>query len=273
MRRGVDVGIFDLDGAQVRMFDELDIRYHADADAAGDGQPHGLAAADLHDRIDGHAMAGEGGLQRPAGGRPAFAQHHAGPFQFLDADALTLGQRVGLVGEHDDLMAAVGHGEDAGVVLDMGQHGDVGGIVQEASDHLARIADGDGQADARIGLAEGAEHFRRMIGADGAHMQRARVEPAEGVQQVLGLAFQVHDAPGHGEKGPPCLGQLDPAPAAEEQLDLEHVLQRLDLAGQRRLAHVQHLRGGGETVLGGDGVEGSELCKYHRFSKWIIYDI
>jgi hypothetical protein len=64
---------------------------------------------------------------------------------------------------------------------------------------------------------------------------------------------------------PTGLGQFDAPPPAVKQLDVEMPFQSLDLAGDRRLTHIQDPRRGRKTAFGGDGVEGTELCMIHCF--------
>ncbi len=117
--------------------------------------------------------------------------------------------------------------------------------------------------DAGIAFAEGAQHFRCVIRSDRADMQGAPMEPAERAQRVAGLTLQIHDPPGNLEQCGAGLRQLDPPAAPMEKLDVEHLFERADLAGQRRLADVEHARRRGESPFRRHGVEGSELRKYH----------
>src|SRR5690606_41874078 len=55
--------------------------------------------------------------------------------------------------------------------------------------------------------------------------------------------------------------QLDAVPPALEQLDPEPLLQRLDLAGQCRLADVQGRSRTAEASMAGDGMEGSQVVR------------
>ncbi len=57
------------------------------------------------------------------------------------------------------------------------------------------------------------------------------------------------------ERGFADIGQLDVTAVAHEQPGAVTFLEFLDLAGKCRLGDVQHLRGAGETAVGGDRVE------------------
>ena len=78
----------------------------------------------------------------------------------------------------------------------------------------------------------------------------AGVKTGKRVQIINGLAFLSHHSLGDDEESLPRLGQRDATPPAMEKLDLESLLQRPDLAGDRWLADVQDLGSRREAAFG-----------------------
>lgn len=63
---------------------------------------------------------------------------------------------------------------------------------------------------------------------------------------------------------PTCRCELDPTGAAVEQRHADLLLEASDLHAERRLRHVQPLRGATEMKLLGDGHEITQLTKLHE---------
>ena len=87
-----------------------------------------------------------------------------------------------------------------------------------------------------------------------AHRLRARDRFADVFQQAM-RALQQRLA---------RQGELDPMRRAAQQSAADQLLQRTDLAAQRRLRHVQPVRGAGEVELFGDGDEGAQVAQLDR---------
>ena len=162
---------------------------------------------------------------------------------------------------------------EARVLLDVGEDANVGAIIEHPLQAFLRVADRHRQLDSGMAFVEGAQHLGDVVGADGGHLELAGMEAADRVQHVAGLRLGGRQALADGEQRLAGVGQLDAAAATVEQLDLEIVLERLDLAGHRRLADAQGLGGGGEPALAGDRMEGAELGIEHSFYEWKGYKI
>ena len=83
---------------------------------------------------------------------------------------------------------------------------------------------------------------------------------------MLGLGLQAEQAAGQVEKLAPQFRRRHPAPPPIEQPDAIAGLQRLYLAGQRRLGDVKLLGGPGEAAFAGHRMEGAQLGMIHRLS-------
>ena len=92
----------------------------------------------------------------------------------------------------------------------------------------------------------------------------AQAKAARGAQQLIGFLFQAEQAPRHLEQGAAELRRHHPAATAVEQAHPVAVLERLHLAGKRRLGDPQRLGGPGEAALAGDPVEGAKLGVIYR---------
>ncbi len=91
----------------------------------------------------------------------------------------------------------------------------------------------------------------------GAELRDDALEPLDALHDAARLVEQ------DGARG----RQLDPSRGADEQLDAQRGLERLDPLAQRRLRDVQALRGAREMQLLGDGDEVAEVSEQvHRAS-------
>ena len=114
------------------------------------------------------------------------------------------------------------------------------------------------------------DDVRRRIGAD---PELAALEAAAAGEDLLGLDLGGVHPPGHLQEPAPEVGQLDAAAAALEEAHAVARLQGLHLAGEGRLADVQHLRRPAVAAGGGDRVKGADLGMIHRHSLYNIYEI
>ncbi|MNG12681.1 hypothetical protein D3C84_963060 [compost metagenome] len=104
-----------------------------------------------------------------------------------------------IAGEEDDRVACVAHGAQARVVVQAGQHGDVGDVLLQVRQHLGRVAHADRDIDARVTLAVAVHHLDHMEGPHGAQLELAAVEPSGVPQQVVRLQLQGGQALGDGQ--------------------------------------------------------------------------
>ena len=113
-------------------------------------------------------------------------------------------------------------------------------------------------------LHHGGDGARRDIGGD-AGAQRSGLAGAELRDDALEPLDALHDAARLVEQDGARGRQLDPSRGADEQLDPQRGLERLDPLAQRRLRDVQALRGTREMQLLGDGDEVAEVSdQIHR---------
>jgi len=102
-----------------------------------------------------------------------------------------------------------------------------------------------------------------VIGRIGAHTQVAFLQSTRSTQQMLRLGLQAEQAARENQQFLAQRRGGDPPAAAVEQFHAIGFLQRLDLAGKRRLGHMQGIGRLGKTALAGHRVEGAELAVVH----------
>jgi len=165
--------------------------------------------------------------------------------------------------EEDDRVPRVGHGLEAGCVMEARQHADVDHIVLQVAEDLRRVAQPDRDVHLRIALAVGVDHLDDVEGADCAELELPASEFAAVVQQVVGLDLERGQLPRDRQQLMADAGEFDAMAAAMEELDLVLPLQALDLRRQRRLREPERARRRAEAAVTGDGEEGAELGGGH----------
>ena len=80
---------------------------------------------------------------------------------------------------------------------------------------------------------------------------------------IARLRDQPEDLLAHGEQVLARVRQFQAMAAAMEEGDPVILLERLQLAGDGRLGHIQEIRSLGEAAGGGDGMESAQLCEVH----------
>ena len=135
MRGREDLRIGYAHQTQARVGNEFGFRHIADADAVHDRLADGLAAADLDDCTQFDATVRCSSLEGAARRRALLACHERFVRQLFHAHILA--SREPVIGRHEDQdgMAAVGNGNDALVGIDVGEHGDVGLVVEQIALH------------------------------------------------------------------------------------------------------------------------------------------
>ncbi|MNX85620.1 hypothetical protein D3C86_1174640 [compost metagenome] len=167
------------------------------------------------------------------------------------------GQGVADIGEQDHAVTCIQLGAEGRIVMQARQHADIDDVVFQFSQHACGIADANGNIDLRVVPAVGIDHFNGMEWAHGTDLQLAAVELARIAQQVGGFKFQRAQLLCDRQQLAANRGQLDPSPAAVEQLDVVLAFQPLDLCGRRGLAQAQRAGTGTETAMARHGQEGA----------------
>ena len=172
---------------------------------------------------------------------------------------------MGAGDEGDEPVMAQGPGEEAGLAGDIGQHRHVELVLEQIMGELGGIADGEGELDAGVFAGECREGGGDVIRRVGADPKMAFAQAPGGGEQMLRLGLQPEEPPGEVQELAAELRGHDLAAAPVEEADAEAFLQRLDLAGEGWLGHMQGGRGPGEAAFAGDGMEGAELGVIHRY--------
>ncbi len=126
------------------------------------------------------------------------------------------------------------------------------------------IRDGDG--DLRVRTQEGADQLgQRIHGQRGLrhHIESPGREPKNPPNRRRRRAQVAHHLPRRLHQRLPRRRQRNPVREPVEHLPTQFVLQVPDGMRQRRLGHVQRLRGSGETAVLGDGQEVLQLPPLH----------
>ena len=113
--------------------------------------------------------------------------------------------------------------------------------------------------------AECGEHLHHVVGPDGPDAQAARAKLAGVVQKGKRFFLLLEDALGDRIERLTGRRQRYTPAAAHEKLDAVRLLERAHLCGDRRLAHVQRTRPGGEAAMVRDGEERPKVGETHRF--------
>ena len=167
--------------------------------------------------------------------------------------------------EGDQPVMAQGPREEAGLAGDIGQHRHVELVLQQIMGELGGIADGEGELDAGIFPGEGGEGGGDVVGRIGPDAKMAFAQAPGGGEQMLRLGLQAEEPPGQIQELAAELRRHDLAAPPVEEADAEAFLQRLDLAGEGRLGHMEGGRSPGEAAFAGDGMKGAELGMIHRY--------
>ena len=142
----------------------------------------------------------------------------------------------------------------------------IGGTGGERADLITRRALVQLDVDRRVRRAEPlhhARHERQQRRAGEAHPQRPRLALVDALGVVGGPIEVGEDRPRVAQERVAGRSRLHAPARAREELHPELVLQQPDLVAQRRLRHVQPLRGPAEVQLLGDGDEVAELAELH----------
>ena len=126
-----------------------------------------------------------------------------------------------------------------------------------------------GQLDARVGAAEGAEQAGEAPvgqGVDQADGEAASEQAAERGHRLTPAVGRLQRGPRVRQQGLAGRGQLDPAPAAEEQVLAELGFEPADLLADGWLRDRDPLGRAGEVALLGDGYEVGKLPQFHKQS-------
>ena len=128
------------------------------------------------------------------------------------------------------------------------------------------VADGEAQSNTRVVPGHLSHQiWREELGHAGqnAHVHDALDGPRGGLDFNSGALDLVEDASRVGQQGSACIGERHAAAAADEQGRPQCFLEKLELAGDRRLHQVQARRSAGHTARVGDGDKGAKLLEVH----------
>ncbi|MCP1678692.1 hypothetical protein J2T31_001413 [Kerstersia gyiorum] len=149
-----------------------------------------------------------------------------------------------------------------------GAHGGTGQfqlVVAQRLQHRLRVGDAQAERDAGKLGAVARNDGHQVVGAGQSEPQRTVAERT-GVTQVEGdFQFLLHQLLGHGQQPPAVFAELQRPAAAVEQFQSVACFQRLQLAGDRRLADAKLLRGARDIAGAGDGIKRLEFRNEHVY--------
>ncbi len=141
----------------------------------------------------------------------------------------------------------------------------VDAVLEQRLQHLLRIADVQAHVDRRVALAERRHRAQDVVGAGGADAQVAEAQVAGVAQQVVGIAFLLHQLLDHRHQRHAHVAQVDAAGAAVEQFHAVGLFQLADAAGDGGLADVQLPRRHGDAALARHFEKGHQQVAKHGY--------
>ena len=194
---------------------------------------------------------GDDALSCQVGGRDAFEPPHG---------AVAQRKRAPYVGHRQV------HGVHLGVLAHLAfQHH----VVEPAHQPVFQLRGGaavDGEIDGGVGaphLVHGLRDERHRLGFARSDVDGAADRSLGGQHVLLGLARQLHDGLRVAAQDGSLIGQLDALGAARVQLAPELLLERRQLARERRLGDVQGFRRVRDVALARDGQEVLQGPQFH----------
>lgn len=123
------------------------------------------------------------------------------------------------IDEDDDLVGTEGDRENARIINNMGEDGDVRFQFEDPLQRLVGIAEQHRHVDLRIVLQEARDHFGGVERADGGDPQRAYRHVAAILQKLACFFVQAHDAAADLVKRGTRIGEFDAPAASHQELD------------------------------------------------------
>ncbi|MCY1305665.1 hypothetical protein D9M70_554840 [compost metagenome] len=151
----------------------------------------------------------------------------------------------------------------------MRRHGRVDPVLEQRFEHLLRVADVQAHLDRRIALPERGHGAQDVVRTRGAEAQAAEAQVAGVAQQVVGLAFMLHQLLDHRHQRQPHVAQVDPAGTAVEQLNAIRFFELADAAGDGGLAHAQLPGRHGDAALARHFEKGHQQVAKHGHPQWL----